>query len=189
MPTSTKISTARNTPIKCRGEVREARVRGSITLNTAKGPPIGIRGPANALASLRRVRLKTDKLIEGTEIGEVLAPVMEWGERMSVPGRVWVRVDLAIAAEQVTEVPLAGPGAGVVNVWRVNGGVRAAAVLVAASVVVVAPVVAVEDEAVEAEAVDNNAISCGKKGLSYNWRCSPWTIVLWRENNDSLYVE
>jgi hypothetical protein len=85
------------------------------------------------MASLRHGRLRIDKLPEDKQTagltGEVSVLVKERREEISAPaagwapGRVWDRVALASAWEEVTEVPLVDLGAEGVNGWRVSGGV------------------------------------------------------------------
>ena len=152
----TQTSTAGNTLIKCRPGVRAARAHGSTTPNTGKELPTGTKTPVNALASLPTGPPKLSATPGDMEVKELTADLT--GEGV-VPGRVWDRVALATAREEETGVPLEGPGeTGVVNGWRVSGGVRAAAVMVAVPVAAVAEAVAVA-EVVGEEAAGNDAIS------------------------------
>ena len=159
----TQTSTAGNTLIKCRPGVRAVRAHGSTTPNTGKELPTGTKTPVNALASLPTGPPKLSATPGDMEVKELTAETL-------VPVRVWDRVALATAREEETGVPLEGPGGtGVVNGWRVSGGVRAAAVMVAVPVVAVAVA-----EAVVAVAADNNRISHGSRiPFSYNRKDSP----------------
>ena len=127
--------------------MRAVRAHGSIILSTAKGSPIVTRAPASALASLRHGRLKTGKRPEVTQNAGLT------GEGVAPPERVWDRVALASAWEEVTAVPLAGPGAGRVNGWRVS---------------VEAPVAAVRAVALAVAVAEAVAVAAGSKSISHN---------------------